>query len=204
MKIPGIALLLTIVVIGADAQVKLSDKDASGVVVLKHSWAKQRRGWEKDPFSGPIENMDEMRARARAEKRIEDAKRGSPAEVDKLKREARADAAIVATQHQNKPSRYFFVYKITLTNPTAKTIKTVDWDYVFLEGSNGNEIDRQQFTSDGSIGPGKTKELTVAVNRPPTKTISVAALNKEERDGLGERVVIMRIEYTDGSVWKQP
>ena len=204
MKILAIALLLTSITAVVDGQTALPAQDASGVLALKHSWTKQRRGWEKDPFSGPIENMDEMRARARAEKRIEDAKRGNPAEVDKLKREARADAAIVATQHRNKPSRYVFVYKVTVKNTGLKTIKAVDWDYVFLDGSTENEIDRQQFTSEESVDPGKTRVLTVVVDRPPTKTISVEALNKRERDTLGEKVVIMRIEYADGSVWQAP
>lgn len=204
MKIIGIALLLITVMVVADAQAQLSAKEASGVVVVKHNWTKQRRGWEKDPFSGPIENIDEMRARARAEKRIEEAKRGNPAEVDKLKREARADAAIVATQHRNPPSRYVFIYKVTVKNASPKTIKRIDWDYVFLDGSTENELARQQFTSDESVSPGKTRELTVVITRAPTKTISVDALNKGERDRLGEKVEIMRIEYADGAVWQRP
>ena len=204
MKILSIALLLSTMMVVADAQVDVLPQDNSGVVILKHNWTKQRRGWEKDPFSGPIENVDEMRARARAEKRIEDAKRGNPAEVDKLKREAKADAAIVATQHRNTRSRYIFVYKVTVKNASPKTIKRIDWDYVFLEGSTEQEIDRRQFTSDESVTPGKTRELTIVIDRPPTKTISVNDLNKGERERLGEKVVVMRIEYADGSAWQRP
>ena len=51
------------------------------------------------------------------------------------------------------------------------------------------------------IGPGKNKELTFQVSSPPAKTISVYALDKNERRGLSEAVVLVRIAYTDGSVW---
>ena len=44
--------------------------DPPDLVVLKFSWSKERIGWERDPFGGAVENFDEMRARARNEKRI--------------------------------------------------------------------------------------------------------------------------------------
>jgi hypothetical protein len=177
-------------------------QNASGVEVVKFNWSKERIGWEKDPFSGPIENFDEVRARTRNEKRIEDAKRGNSAEVDKIKREAKADAANIAAQHKNPPSRYVFVYKTTLKNASNKTIKIIDWDYIFLDRINETELGRQQFTSEERIGPGKTKELMVVISKPPTHTISVTSLNTNERDSLKGIVQLVKIEFTDGSVWQ--
>jgi len=111
-----------------------------GIEVVKFSWSKERIGWERDPFGGPIENFDETRARQRNERRIEDAKRGgNSAEVDRIKREARADAANIAAKHKDSPSRYVFVYKATIKNTSAKAIKSIDWDYVFLERGTENE-----------------------------------------------------------------
>jgi hypothetical protein len=179
-------------------------QNTSAIKVIKFNWSKERLGWESDPFRGPVENFDEMRTRARNEKRIEDAKRGNPSEVDKIKGEARADAANTARQHQNTRSRYVFLYKVTLKNASVKSIKSVDWDYVFLDANTGNEINRQQFTSEEKIGPGKTSELKVLLNRSPTRTISADALNNKEREGLSEQVVIVRVEYADGSVWQHP
>src|ERR1051325_10528513 len=96
------------------------------VEVVKFNWEKERIGWERDPFSGPIENFDETRARQRNERRIEDAKRGNSAEIDKIKREAKADAANIETQHKAPPSRYVFVYKATVKNSGSKAIKSID------------------------------------------------------------------------------
>ena len=174
------------------------------VEVVKFSWSKERIGWERDPFGGPIENFDETRARQRNEKRIEDAKRGSSAEVDRIKREAKADAANIAAQHKDPPARYVFVYKATIKNTTTKAIKSIDWDYIFLERGTENEVGRQQFTSDEKISPGKTKELVVTITKPPTKTISLTALNENERGTLDGRVIVVRIDYADGTVWQLP
>ena len=175
-----------------------------GVEVVKFSWSKERIGWEGDPFSGPIENFDETRARQRNERRIEDAKRGNSAEIDKIRREAKADAANIATKHKDPPSRYVFVYKATVKNAGTKAIKSIDWDYVFLERGTENEVGRRQFTSEEKISPGKTKELVVTASKPPTKTISLTALNNNERGTLDGRVILVRIDYADGTSWQQP
>ena len=174
------------------------------VEVVKFTWSKERIGWERDPFSGPIENFDETRARQRNERRIEDAKRGNSAEIDKIRREAKADAANIAVQHKDPPARYVFVYKTTIKNAGSKVIKSIDWDYVFLERGTENELGRQQFTSEEKIPPGKTKELVVTITKPPTKTISLTALNNNERGTLDGRVILVRIDYADGTSWQLP
>jgi len=174
-----------------------------GVEVVKSSWSKERIGWERDPFSGPIENFDETRTRQRNERRIEDAKRGNSSEIDKIRREANADAANTAVKHKDTPSRYVFVYKTTIKNGSAKAIKSIDWDYIFLERGTESEIGRQQFTSDEKIGAGKTKELIITISKPPTRTISLTALNKNERESLDGRVIVVRIDYADGTSWQR-
>ena len=204
MKYLGAALLFAVTAIVSDAQSVPTSQEPSGIVVVRFSWTKERLGWEKDPFSGPVENFDEMRARTRNEKRIEDAKRGNPAEVDKIRREARADAANIAAQHKSAPSRYVFVYKVTVRNSSEKPIKSIDWDYIFLDRASLDEIGHQQFTSEDKIAPGKAKELTIVINKPPTHTISLTALNSNERNALSERVILVRIVYADGSRWERP
>lgn len=204
MRFLNSILLAFLIAPVASAQSPAGDQNPTDVVVMKFSWNRERIGWEKDPFSGPLENFDEMRARSRNERRILDAKKGgSSIEVDKLKREARADEAIIAKQHQNTRARYGFVYKISLQNSGAKPIKSIDWDYVFFDSPTGNEVGRRQFTSEEKIPPGKTREMKFFIPSPPTQAISVSSLNKKEREGLGESVVIMRIEYSDGSIWER-
>jgi len=173
-------------------------QEPSGVEVVKSSWSKIRIGWERDPFSGPLENFDEMRSRVRNERRV--ATGGG----ERAKREAKADEANLAAQRAKKPSQYYFIYKTKIKNNHTSAITQIDWDYVFFERGTENEIGRQEFTSDEQVGPGKTKELVVTITSPPTRTISITSLSLEERDRLSEKIVLVRVKYADGHVWSAP
>jgi hypothetical protein len=209
MKILFAALLLSIcapvAALAQGATASAAARDESGVTVVKSGWSKERVGWERDPFSGPLENFEEMRTRVRNEKRVDIAKSGGQADVDRLKTEARADAANTAAvrKQQERPARYVFMYKVSLRNGGAKAIRAVDWDYVFFEKGTTREVGRLRFTSDEKIAPGKSKGLTVVARQPPAQTVSVQALNDKERDALDGRIEIVRVEYADGSVWKR-
>jgi hypothetical protein len=173
-------------------------QEPSSVEVVKASWSKVRIGWERDPFGGPLENFDEMRSRARNERRV--ATGGG----ERAKREAKADEANLAAQREKKPPKYYFIYKTKIKNNHTSAITQIDWDYVFFERGTENELGRQQFTSDEQIGPGKTKELVVTMTSPPTRTISVTSLNLEERDRLSEKIILVRVKYADGHTWQPP
>ena len=185
--------LITVILLGA---LTVCAQQPSDVEVVKASWSKIRIGWERDPFGGPLENFDEMRSRARNERRI--AQGGG----ERAKREAKADDANLAQQREKKPPQYYFIYKTKLKNNSTSAITQLDWDYVFLERGTENELGRQQFTSDEQIGPGKTKELTVRLTSPPTKTVSVTSLNLEEHDRFTERIELVRVQYADGRIWQ--
>src|SRR5215212_10171889 len=204
MKYFSLAILLALTATIVKAQSAVNSVAAPGAEVTRFSWSKERIGWERDPFSGPIENFDEVRARQRNERRIEEAKRGNSAEIDKIRREAKADAANIATQHKATRSRYVFVYKATVKNSGNKVIKAIDWDYIFLDRATGTELGRQQFTSEEKIAAGKAKELVVTIRKPPTQTISLTALNKNEGGSLDGRVIVVRIDYADGTSWQRP
>lgn len=186
----------------AVAQTPVPTNDASSLEVVKFSWSKDRIGWENDPFRGPIENFDEMRARTRNEKRITDSKRGGSGSPDKLQRDASADAANIAAQHKTTSSRYVFSYRTTVRNNSGKTIVAIDWDYVFLDKISNEQVGRHEFTSEEKIGPGKSKELIVQLRKPPSQTISITSLNKNEFESLNGHIQIVRIQYSDGSSWE--
>jgi len=206
-------LLITAATFGARAQTtavaassSTESENPPGLQVVKFSWSKERLGWEGNPFSGPVENFDQMRVRTRNEKRINDAKReGNTIDLDRVTREAKADAANVEElRRQQQPPRYGFMYKVSVKNTGTKAIKSLDWDHVFFDTDTKAESGRHQFTGDEKIAPGKQKEFTVFTPSPPTRTVSVHKLQKGERDALGESVVVVRIVYADGSVWQRP
>jgi hypothetical protein len=176
----------------------VSAQESSGIEVVKSSWGKVRIGWERDPFAGPLENFDEMRSRARNERRV--AQGGG----ERAKREAKADEANLAAQREKTPPKYYFIYKTKIKNTYRSAIVQIDWDHIFYERGTENEVGRQQFTSNEHVGPGKTKEFTVTIASPPTRTVSLTSLNLEEHDRLSEKILIVRVEYADGRVWQAP
>ena len=174
-----------------------------GVEVVKYGWSKERVNWEGDPFGGTVESFDDLRRRLADQRRIERARAtGNVGEAAKVDREMRAERII--KERPPAPPRYAFSYKITVRNTGAKAVREIDWDYVFTDAATGQELDRREFTGVEKIAPGKSKEITFLVPTPPTRKISAQSLNKRERDGLREQVVIVRVLYDDGTVWQRP
>jgi hypothetical protein len=172
-------------------------------VVVKHSWSKERINWEGDPFGGPVETFDDIRRRMADQRRVERARAtGNAGEAAKVEREMRSEQVIKA--RPPAPPRYGFLYKASIRNTGAKTIRLVDWDYVFFSSVTQSETGRLEFTSEEKIGPGRNKELNAMSRKPPAPMVSVYELNKNERQGLDGQVVLVRIEYTDGTVWQRP
>lgn len=202
MKITSLLLVFMSLAIVAQAQTPADSSAPPDVTVVKFGWSKERINWQGDPFGGPVENFDDMRVRTRNEKRVE-LNKGS-AEEDKIKREAKADEANLAAARTQTPPRYVFVYEVSLKNTGSKQIKTVDWDYVFFDYGTENETGRLQVTSEEKIAPGKSKGIKIYTSRKPAGTVSAQRLNDKERDSLTEQIVIMRIEYADGTVWQRP
>ncbi|HEX5704809.1 MAG TPA: hypothetical protein VFX97_16540 [Pyrinomonadaceae bacterium] len=156
----------------------------SDLQVVKHSWSKVRIDWDKTPFGKPTEISD-VRSR-----------RGSILE----EREAREQKS--RREKTAAPPRYVFDYKLTVINAGSKAIKEIEWDYVFADAATGEEFGRREFTSVENIGAGKRKELSVTISKPPTRRISAYTLGKNEREGLREQVMIVRILYDDGTAWQ--
>lgn len=198
-----LVVLLSFLFVAQVANAQTTAPAPADVELVKFSWSKERLYWERNPFGGPNENFHEMQFRARAEKRVSDAKRSNSPEQSKLEKEAKTDTAIIEASNQNsKPPRYYFFYRASIKNLSAKAITEIDWDYVFFDAMTGDELDRRQFTSVQNIGPGKQKELMFQLQTPPTRRISVYSLDKKERSGIDERVVIVRVKYADGSEWQ--
>ena len=205
MRVVVVFLSVLFIAQASNAQTPTVPPPAPELELVKFSWSKERLNWERNPFGGPNENFHQMQFRARAEKRVSDAKRANSPEISKVEREAKADIATVAAENQSsKPPRYYFLYRASVKNTSTLAIKEIDWDYVFVDAVTGDELDRRQFTSVQNIGPGKQKELIFTLTTPPTRRISVHSLDKSERSGISERVLIVRVKYADGSEWQMP
>ncbi|MET0622609.1 MAG: hypothetical protein ABW250_06495 [Pyrinomonadaceae bacterium] len=173
------------------------------LVVLKYSWAKERLNWEGNPFGGTVENFNDVRRRLVDQRRAERARAtGNTAEAARVEQEMRSEQVIKA--RPPAPPRYAFHYKISVRNAGQKSIKEIDWDYVFTDAATGEVLGRREFTGVEKIAPGKEKELNFLTVSPPAQRISLQSLNKKERDGMSGQAVVVRILYDDGTVWQRP
>ena len=154
--------------------------------IVKYSWSKDRIDWERDLT--PAESYRETTYRIRNERRT-----GTPLEErDKISNRE-------AQKEQTKPPRYAFTYKLQVNNTGTKTIKEIDWDYIFTDETTGEELGRREFTSVEKIGPGKRKELIVKASAAPASRVSVYSLGKNEKAGMVEKVRITRLLYDDNT-----
>ncbi len=172
------------------------------------SWRKERLpGWEKESLGSSVETYEAMKARVDNERRIQLARNaGNKAELGRRESAAKMleDARLAKDSKNTQRPRDGYRYKVLLTNTGSKTISLVDWDYVFLDPNTGEEVGRHQFTSQETIKPRKSKEVSVLYLTPPVKTVSAGILTKKEPMPFTEQVVIARIQFSDGSVWQQP
>lgn len=159
------------------------------IIIVKYEWAKERIAWEKDPLSTPNESYNEMRDRVRSERRQRSALE------ERSAKDAREER-----KKPTKPPRYVFRYQIVVQNNSQKEIREIDWDYVFTDETSGGPLGTREFTSVEKIGPGKKKQLSILASSPPTHTISVHSLGSNERAGLAEKAVIVRVLFEDGTV----
>ncbi len=94
-----------------------------------------------------------------------------------------------------------FVYRMTLTNDSAKIIRSIEWEYVFSDPEAQAEVARHHFYSEQRVRPKESKTLVEYSISPPTKVISITALSRPEPDRFVEKIILKQIVYEDGSVW---
>lgn len=167
--------------VAAPAQQPREPPGPPGVAVVKHGWSKERINWEANPPDGSSGSSD-LRGRPDMQRQIDERDR--------------------AVRSRPPRPRYAFLYKATFRNGGGKAVKAVEWDYVFYDAATGEELGRRRFNSARAIPPGKARELSHLIAAPPTHRVSAYALGKRERDGLREQVVVVRVSYADGTVWR--
>lgn len=190
-----VLLLLTTAVVAQEKSL-----DPPDIIVLEKSWGKEplSPGINSDPLGLNEDLIRQTRVeKATIRQREEYSLPNQPTEARLPVPSPRpiAPARSVITN---------YVYKIKVQNNGPKTIKSVDWEYQFLDPQTLEVMGFRRITSDKRISPGKTKVLERRFTRQPTILVRADSLDKNYRDQFTERLIIHRIQYTDGSVWQRP
>jgi hypothetical protein len=92
---------------------------------------------------------------------------------------------------------------VTIHNEGSKTIKAISYDFVFVNTQNGEEWFRYQFRNRATIGAGETKTLTNHIVGRRIETFGPSRVEPATGVNSEIRVVMNRIEYADGSIWRR-
>lgn len=201
-RIKTFGLFVLLLICGA-GHASVGQETSTPVVVIKFSWEKERI--RPRPSMATLASQDELIQQSRREQQLAAARnaqqKGTSSRLE-TQNVNHQDAKIKA--QQTELPRDGYRYKVSLRNEGVKTVKSIDWDYYFVDPNTHQELARHQFTSDETIKPGKSKEVSVLYLKPPVKTLGAQSLGKKETSLLTAQVVIVRLQFSDGSVWQRP
>ena len=197
-----ILLLLTVFLI----QTGQSDNAADPFVsVLKIKWVKTRISLKKAEEAGvaPVRAVIPQNKNFARNVRMNeppgvrdpnsDTLDGRSAEMDRVIQESRS----------TKSDLDGFTYQAKIRNDSKKDIAIVFWEYQFVEAANPGNLARRQFLCGVDLRPGKEKDLEGFSLSGPGEVISVTTLENKNVREYQDRVLINRVEYSDGSMWQR-
>lgn len=198
MKNASATLVLLLLATSVLAQEKTASVEPPDVIVLEKSWRKEVLHPERDP--NPLAPNETLTRQTRAEKaEIRNRENSLPQPT-----EPRMPIVSPRPLAQRMELLTTYVYRIKVQNNGSKTIKTLYWEYQFLDPATQNVMGYRQITSRVKLSPGKTEVLEQRSTRQPTVLVQADSLDKKYKDQFTERLIIHRIKYTDGSVWQHP
>lgn len=189
-----VLLLTTLILLVSFQQTPTVDREEADLVVLKFSWSKFR------PNNDLIHSVQDPGPSMNEPIRVnQQTPRNEPQEVRNRRdmQERRADminAERNATQSsERKPDQY--VLRLEVKNVGANTIKSMVWEYQPTAQTANYELRQYLCTMKAKPNESKTFQLI-----SPSSPVKVVSADKKEQEG---KVVINKIVYADGSVWKR-
>ena len=179
-------------------------QQASPVGVSEFKWYKARQPMEKlEPAgTGPAAAMSALNKNFPRNARINDP--AGAIDPNTQTTDGRAAAIEKMVQESRMPKVEpvdGFAYRVKVQNASSKEIETVFWEYQFIDRSAPENIVHRQFLCAVHIKSDKAKELNAFSLTGPPDVVSVKSLANQSGDAFQEKVLINRVEYTDGSSW---
>jgi len=181
-------------------------QEGSPVTVIELKWSKTRQPAQKlDPAgTGPAAAMTSADKNFERNRRANDPPwvidphtqtvDGRAAAIEKSVQESRTP--------QSKPVNGF-EYRVKVQNASNKIIDILFWEYQFINSADPVNMSRRQFICGVAIKPDKQKELLAFSLSGPSDVVTVGSLTQKSDNPPQQRVVINRVEYTDGSTWQR-
>lgn len=195
MKVPCSILVLLLFTLCAAAQTVSVPQSGSDVTVIEKKWRVEitNAALENEPITAASETEREDRQR-------EETRRANRGLLDRDR-----SPTITATRREKEKVGLTatYIYELKIRNGGQKSIRSVSWDYVFLELGTETEIGRRRFVSKVNIKPGKTTKVIELSGTSPTGTVDARKVGKKPQEQYSEQIVIKKVEFADGSVWEE-
>ena len=182
-----------------------SSNEDSPLVVVSFKWARARRAVELPPEEGnaPARAMIPQNRNFARNARINEPMGARDPNQDTLDGRSAAMEKNVAESRASKPKPSDgFAYKIKVQNPGTKVVEIVFWEYQFHDPADASLVARRQFLCGVNIAAEKSKELEGFSLSGPS-VVNVNTLANKAENPFKEKVLVNRIEYSDGSIWQR-
>ena len=193
MKVSLLVFLLLLVLFPQD-----SSTTAPDLVILKFRCGKQQTG------SGMIRSVQDPDTNGNEPIHIAQASKNEPQAVQNRRdmQERRAEMAVsekTAELSTQKNSTIYF-YKIQIQNLGQKPVKSFAWEY-----RPGNEPDpsNRQFYCVVNAKANEKKDFDLFSPFAPSRVVDASSPEDKPNAEKKDKIIINKIEYMDGTVWKR-
>jgi hypothetical protein len=179
--------------------------ESSPLEVVNYKWTRARRNVATQENEGtvPARAMIPQNRNFARNARINDPQGVRDPNADTLDGRSAAIEKSVQESRTNKPKPHDgFAYKIKVQNSAKKAVEIVFWEYQFQDPADTSILARRQFLCGVDIPGEKSKELEGFSLSGPS-VVNVSTLANKTENPFKEKVLINRVEYSDGSIWQR-
>jgi hypothetical protein len=168
------------------------DREESDLTVVKFSWSKYRQNTDISSVADPGPPLNEPVSLKYPERRNE-----HPAAQNKRDIQERRVALANADKNGVKitPRPDYYMMRLEVKNVGQNTTKSIVWE--FQPAVQTPDYETKQYICKIKTKPNESKSFELMSPAAPVKVVSA---DKKAQEG---KVVINRIEYADGTVWKR-
>lgn len=170
------------------------EREEADLQVVKFTWTKFRQN--SDLIHGvqdPGAPMNEPISIKQPERKNEPAELKNRRDMQERRAEMEAARANAELSAERRHDRYRL--NLEVKNIGTNTIKNMVWEY--QPAAQTADYDLRQYVCSMKAKPNESKKFELISPSSPVKVVSA------EKNAQEGKVVINRIEYTDGSVWKR-
>lgn len=111
---------------------------------------------------------------------------------------AELERSVMGEMYNQKPID-LFRYRVNLKNTGIRIVKAVVWDFQASDTDQFEESTHRQFRCTAKIKPNQNEKFEGYSVLPPSRVIRASG-----GKAYNQRVILNRIEYTDGTFWQRP